>query len=174
MLTEEEKQRGTAHHEAGHAILTIVSRFFQLTDPAIILAPTPDRTAQSGTRPRKEGLLTTKEMGLEHVEIALAGKAGELLLERISATEGRRITLHADSCEDDFALAASALKYYEAEGEFQRLLYSASACLEQHRKVWEEVASLVMQRMGHQDSLSKHEVESLPGVQELMKKKRPL
>jgi len=174
MLTEEEKRRGTAHHEAGHAILTVVSRFFQLTDPAIILVPTPGRTAQSGTRPCQQGLPTTKEMALEHVEIALAGRAGELLLERITAAEGRQIKLHADSCDDDLRYARTALKYYQAEVEHQRLLDSAYACLEEHHEVWKELAALVMRRMGQQVSISKQEVESLPGVQELMAKKRPL
>lgn len=174
MLTEEEKKRGTAHHEAGHAVVTIFSRYFQLTDPAIILAPTPGRTAQSGTRPRHPGLRITKDVGLEHVEIGLAGKAAELLFEKITAAEGRQVTLHADSCADDFEAANRALEFYEAQDERQRLLESAYECLVQHQAVWEDVAALVMQRMGHQASLSKQEVESLPSVQELIKKKRPL
>lgn len=174
MLTEEDKRRGTAHHEAGHAVLIIASRYFQLTDPAIILAPTPDRTAQSGTRPRQMELETTKDMGLEHVEIGLAGKAGELLFEKITALEGRRVKLHSDSCADDFKRADLALKYWGAETERQRLLDSAYECLVQHQAVWEDIAALVMQRMGHQEFLSKQEVESLPSVQELIKNKRPL
>lgn len=101
-LTDGEKKRGVACHEAGHAALTLISRFFQVTEPAIVLAPRSDRTAQSGTCSRQPGLPPNREMSLEHVEIALAGKAGEIMLERISEANGRRIVLHADSAEYDF------------------------------------------------------------------------
>jgi hypothetical protein len=173
-LTDDEKKRGVACHEAGHAVLTLISRFFQLSDPAIVLAPTADRTAQSGTRPREPGLHTNREMSLEHVEIALAGKAGEMMLEQISEENGRPIVLHADSTEIDFQYANDALTHWEAGSEREMLLASALGVLATYREAWEEIAGLIEQRIGHQESLSKEEVESLPGAQLLMAKKRPL
>ena len=81
-LTDQEKKKGVAYHEAGHATLTLISRFFQLTDPAIVLAPTLDKTAQSGARPRPGAPGICLEAGLEQAEIALGGMAGETMLAR--------------------------------------------------------------------------------------------
>lgn len=173
-LTEDEKKRGTARHEAGHALLTVVSRFFQLSDPAMKLAPTPDRTAQSGTRPRERGLQITREMGIEHAEIALAGKAAERFFEELTAMQGRRIALHFDSAEDDFAIARQTLRHYKAEDQFDALIESAYETIKAHQDAWEAIAELAYRGIGLVDELSKAEVEALPAVQRLMSKKRPL
>lgn len=173
-LTEQEKKRGVAYHEAGHATLTLLSRFFQLTDPAIMLAPTFEKTAQAGTRPRDGAPGICKEAGLEQVEIALAGFAGEIMLAHISKSEGRRIVLHEQSAEFDFEFANGALAYWKAQDQHKALFESALAELEAHRDVFLEIAGLIEQRIGSQPSLSKTEVEALPGVQLLMESKRPL
>lgn len=170
-LNDDEKRRCLAHHEAGHAVMTLASRYFQLADPAIILESTYGRTAQSGTRPRVAGLVVTKEMALEHATIALAGRAGELRLEEISEIEGRRITPHAGSTADDFQNVSGALKYWEAQDKLEELQVAAKMCIQLNEQAWGEIALLVTQKIGHVKSLSKAEVESLPSVKALLMKK---
>lgn len=173
-LTDEENRRGTVHHEAGHAVVTLASRYFQLTDPAIILESTPGRTAQSGTRPRIAGQNVTRDMALEHVKIALAGKAGELLLEEITQAEGRRITLHADSTADDFQYVSGALQHWNAKDEREDLLACARGCIQRNQRAWEDIALLAMCKIGKEKSLSKAEVESIPSVKGLLARKPPI
>jgi hypothetical protein len=171
-LTEEEKKRGTAHHEAGHAVLTVVSRFYQLSDPAMKLEPTPDRTAQSGTRPRAPGQRPDRDKALEHVEIALAGKAAERLFEEITEREGRRIALHSDSAWDDLNYAGEALRYWGAEDQHDALMGSAYLTIKANQEAWEEIADLAVRGIGVVSELSKAEVEALPAVQKLIANKR--
>lgn len=173
-FTDEELKRATAHHEAGHALLTIVSRFFQLGEPGMKLAPTVDATAQSSTRPRVRGMPTEKAMALEHVEIALAGRAAEMLFEEISERAGRRIFLHADSPADDFNYAGGALRYWSAEDQFDALMASAYGTVKANQAEWEELAEFARQRIGVVAEIPKAELESLPAVQRLLAKKRPL
>jgi len=173
-LTDQEKKRGIAYHEAGHATLTLISRFFQLTDPAIVLAPTLDKTAQSGTRPRPGAPGICREAGLEHAEIALAGMAGEAMLARISEAEGRRIVLHDESADFDISFVQGNLKYWEAEDQLRALNDSALETLESNLDAFLEIADLIERSIGSKASLSKLEVEALPGAQRLMANKRPL
>lgn len=173
-LTDQEKKRGVAYHEAGHATLTLISRFFQLTDPAIVLAPTLDKTAQSGAGPRPGAPGICREAGLEQAEIALGGMAGEAMLARISEVEGRRIVLHDESADFDINFVKGNLRYWKTENHLNALTDSALETLESNRDVFLEIAALIERSIGSRASLSKSEVEALPGVQRLMANKRPL
>ena len=153
--------------------MIILSRYFQLTDPAIILEATPDRVAQAGSRPRHPNPPLTRERGLEQIEIAFGGKAGEMLLEEVTKSEGRLIQLHTDSTADDFNVINGAAEYWEAEDQRDALFASARQLVEENRQAWEDIANLAIQSMGKKPSLSKLEVESLPSVQALLQKKRP-
>jgi hypothetical protein len=173
-FTDEELKRATAHHEAGHAVLALVSRFYQLTDPAMVLAATVDATAQSGARPRQKGLPSEVDMALEQVEIALAGLAAEMLFEEITELEGRRIVMHAESCDGDLQFARGALAYWKSSNKLDALTQSAYRTLKTHRADWEEIAEFARMRIGVTDKIAKAELEALPAAQRLMAAKRPL
>ena len=173
-LTDQEKKRGIAYHEAGHATLTLISRYFQLTDPAIVLTPTLDKTAQSGVRPQPGAPGICQEAGLEQAEIALAGMAGEAMLARVSEGEGRRIVLHGGSTDFDLNFVRANLKYWKTENQFDVLANSAFETLELNREAFLAIAALIEVSIGSRASLSKAEVEALPGVKRLIANKRPL
>ncbi|MBS0437097.1 MAG: hypothetical protein JSR75_19800 [Proteobacteria bacterium] len=173
-FTAKELQRATAHHEAGHAVVTLASRYFQLPDPALKLEPEPGKTAQSGTRPRVPGMPVTKEAALEHIAVALAGREAEKIFADITQAEGRRISLHADSAEFDLNWAAAGLRHWQAEHLRADLERQARECIEANIDAWKEIAQLVMDSFGVKPELGKAEVEALPAVQKMLLNKPPL
>jgi hypothetical protein len=167
--SRDDATQSTAHHEAGHVTLTLASRHFELADPAVILKATKDRTAQAGVRPLDKSI--TREKSLEHLKIALGGKAGEERFSDRTEALGRRIALHVESTAFDLAWVQSGLAYWKAEGDFDSLMASAREILEAHDDVWKDVADFLIASDG-KDSVGKADIESLLSVKAMIAAKR--
>lgn len=145
-------------------MLIVISRFFQFTDPSIVLAATLDRIAQTGTHPRFRGQGIEYAVGLEQVEIALAGQAAERLFRG-----GHRPEVAPDCSSFGQRLRRLQIRPQRASllgrrGQPDALMESAYQTIKASQEAREEIPDLAMRGIGVRDKRSKAEAEALPAV----------
>lgn len=124
------ERRITAWHEAGHVVATLISRHFDIGDPAVDFRSSPRAKAVAGVKklsgPGPAIVAEAKEL----YAIAIGGLVAEWTLESVSKTEGRAIYPSEDGASADIAWAHGLIAHHRFDEE--QLEEEARALLEEH------------------------------------------
>lgn len=118
-MTQEELEKWvTSYHEAGHAVATHYSRFFDLGDPAIRLHSTsagnPAETTLSGPHRAQ----WTADHARDYSMISFGGYVGQSVYEQILPG----LQTRQEGCHDDYKKMTEALKGFGILSDYEKCL----------------------------------------------------
>lgn len=139
-MNQEEIERWvTAYHEAGHAIATYHSRFFEITEPAIKLSSaSAGNLAEAGLRgPRRD--LWTADHAREFSMISFGGYVGQMMLEQLRPG----LQTKQEGCHGDYQEMMNALQSFGIFDEHEDHLSNCIKIIHPRVKELERLADLI-------------------------------
>lgn len=164
------ERKVTAWHEAGHVIVVLLSKHFDIGDPAIDLRPSSRGHAYAGTKRLFVSPRVTDAEAREIVKIAYAGSVGQDWLELVSRDQGPGQAIYPDpaNASGDLAMADSVLAQHGLETEREALWTAAQDAIGDHVQTFMALAEHVWRSPS--DVLSRADLLAIPEIAELVEK----
>lgn len=115
--SESIEKRVTAWHEAGHLISIVISRHFDVNDPAVDFRSGPRGKAFAGAKKLSGSAPLTPEEARELYAINLAGRLAEETLTLWSQGEGRTIYPDEVGAKADLAMTEGIIAHHQFDAD---------------------------------------------------------